>query len=109
STNFLIGDGTGAGQEDAEYFVLEADEYRKHFLAYHPDYAIFTNIDFDHPDYYENIDQVFAANTTFAHQVKKKVIAYGSDAYLRQFADQSDLDVWYYGLEGEIGRASCRE
>lgn len=71
-TNFLIGDGTGAGQEDAEYFVLEADEYRKHFLAYHPDYAIFTNIDFDHPDYYENIDQVFAANTTFAHQVKKK-------------------------------------
>ena len=99
-TNFLIGDGTGAGQEDAEYFVLEADEYRKHFLAYHPDYAIFTNIDFDHPDYYENIDQVFAANTTFAHQVKKKVIAYGGDAYLRQFADQSDLDVWYYGLEG---------
>jgi len=100
-TNYLIGDGTGHGQEDAEYFVLEADEYRKHFHAYHPDYAIFTNIDFDHPDYYENIEQVFESNTVFAHQVQKKIIAFGGDSYLRQFADQDGLDVWYYGLEGE--------
>lgn len=100
-TNFLIGDGTGSGQEEAEYFVLEADEYRKHFLAYYPDYAIFTNIDFDHPDYYENIEQVFTANNTFAHQVQKKVIAFGNDEYLRRFADDSELDVWYYGIEGE--------
>ena len=32
---------------------FEACEYRRHFLSYHPDYAIMTNIDFDHPDYFK--------------------------------------------------------
>src|SRR5699024_10194742 len=51
-TSYLIGDGTGKGEKDANYFVLEACEYRRHFLSYYPDYAIMTNIDFDHPDYF---------------------------------------------------------
>ena len=54
-TAFLIGDGTGKGVKDASYFVFEACEYRRHFLQYEPDYAIMTNIDFDHPDYFANI------------------------------------------------------
>ena len=49
-TSYLIGDGVGHGNPDSRFFVFEADEYRDHFLAYHPDYAIMTNIDFDHPD-----------------------------------------------------------
>ncbi|OOR15100.1 Mur ligase family protein, partial [Bacillus cereus] len=55
-TAYLIGDGTGKGVKNADYFVFEACEYRRHFLSYHPDYAIMTNIDFDHPDYYANIE-----------------------------------------------------
>jgi UDP-N-acetylmuramate--alanine ligase len=55
-TSFLIGDGTGRGEEGSKYFVFEACEYRRHFLSYFPDYAIMTNIDFDHPDYFANID-----------------------------------------------------
>lgn len=98
-TSYLIGDGTGYGDEAAEYFVLEADEYREHFLAYEPDYAIFTNIDFDHPDYYQNIDQVFAANSQFASQVQKKAIMYGDDPYLQRLADKDH--VLYYGIEGD--------
>lgn len=31
-----------------------------------------TNIDFDHPDYYHDIDDVTTAFETFASQVKKK-------------------------------------
>ena len=31
-TSYLIGDGTGKGLEDAEYFVFEACEYKRHFL-----------------------------------------------------------------------------
>ena len=57
-TSYLIGDGTGSGEREAEYFVLEACEYRRHFLAYETDYAIITNIDFDHPDYFESIEDV---------------------------------------------------
>ena len=40
---------------------MEACEYRRHFLAYHPDYAVMTNIDFDHPDYFTDIDDVYNA------------------------------------------------
>lgn len=98
-TSYLIGDGTGNGASDSHYFVLEADEYRKHFIAYKPDYAIFTNIDFDHPDYYHNLEEVYDANRQFANQVKKKVIAYGDDPMLARFKDLPDI--WYYGFSDE--------
>ncbi len=99
-TSYLIGDGTGKGAKDAEYFVLEADEYREHFHAYYPEYAIFTNIDFDHPDFYENIEQVYEANLKFAKQVKQKVIAFGEDPYLQRFKDEV-ADVSYYGFSDQ--------
>ena len=70
-TSYLIGDGTGMGTPDAEFFVFEACEYRRHFLAYHPDYCIMTNIDFDHPDYYANVEDVFSAFQEMAWQVKR--------------------------------------
>lgn len=50
-TSYLIGDGTGRGNKDSKYFVFESDEYQRHFMPYHPEYTIMTNIDFDHPDF----------------------------------------------------------
>jgi UDP-N-acetylmuramate-alanine ligase len=97
TTSYLIGDGTGHGIEDAEYFVLEACEYRRHFLAYQADYSIITNIDFDHPDYYKSIEDVAEAFDTFALQTKKHVIACGDDPLLRKM--KSKVPVTYYGLE----------
>src|SRR5690606_20525942 len=41
-TSYLIGDGTGCGVKDAQYFAFEACEYRRHFLSYAPDYAVMT-------------------------------------------------------------------
>ena len=96
STSYLIGDGTGHGIEEADYFVLEACEYRRHFLAYKADYAIITNIDFDHPDYYKSIDDVAEAFDTFSLQTKKRVIACGDDPLLRKM--KSKVPVTYYGF-----------
>jgi UDP-N-acetylmuramate--alanine ligase len=48
----------GAGAE----MVVEADEYDRSFLRLHPDVAIITNIDYDHPDIFptlEEYDQAF--------------------------------------------------
>ena len=39
-TGFLIGDGTGDMPDNSRYFVLESCEYKRHFLAYYPQYAI---------------------------------------------------------------------
>ncbi len=96
-TSYLIGDGTGHGVSEADYFVLEACEYRRHFLAYKADYAIITNIDFDHPDYYKSIEDVAEAFDTFALQTRKRVIACGDDELLRSL--KSEVPVTYYGLE----------
>ena len=96
-TSYLIGDGTGFGDPNAKFFAFEACEYRRHFLAYSPDYAIFTNIDFDHPDYYTNIEDVYNAFQTMAGQVKKGIFAYGDDKYLRKI--KSSTPIYYYGVK----------
>ncbi|MGL5042219.1 MAG: UDP-N-acetylmuramate--L-alanine ligase [Culicoidibacterales bacterium] len=75
----LIGDGTGMAQVDAKYFLFEACEYKRHFLWYEPTYLIITNIEFDHPDYFEDIDDVIEAFTEAANRTKQIVIAYGDD------------------------------
>lgn len=95
-TSFLIGDGTGKGEKDASNFVFEACEYRRHFLAYSPDYAIMTNIDFDHPDYFQDVDDVFNAFQSMAMQVKKGIIACGDDRYLQKI--KAPVPVVYYGF-----------
>ena len=48
---YLIGDGTGHATKEDKYFALESCEYKRHFLLYHPYYAVITNIDLDHVDY----------------------------------------------------------
>lgn len=96
-TSYLIGDGTGSGKKDASYFVMEACEYRRHFLAYHPDYAIMTNIDFDHPDYFTSIDDVYDAFQQLALQVNKAIIACGDDEQLQKI--QANVPVVYYGFD----------
>lgn len=96
-TSYLIGDGTGHGEPAADFFVLEACEYRRHFLAYKPDYAIITNIDFDHPDYFTSIEDVFDAFQSLSHQVKKAIVACGDDEQLRQL--KADVPIYHYGFE----------
>ncbi|WP_408007247.1 UDP-N-acetylmuramate--L-alanine ligase [Pseudalkalibacillus sp. A8] len=95
-TSYLIGDGSGRGKEDSEYFVFEACEYRRHFLSYEPSYAIMTNIDFDHPDYFKDVNDVFDAFQSMALQVQKGIIACGDDPYLQQM--QAKVPVMFYGM-----------
>ena len=96
-TSYLVGDGSGKGTPDARFFVFEADEYRRHFVAYHPDYTIMTNIDFDHPDYFTGIDDVCDAFETLARQTKKGIFAWGEDQNLRKL--NANVPIYYYGTE----------
>lgn len=96
-TSFLIGDGTGMGLPQSEYFAFEACEYRRHFLSYAPDYAIITNIDFDHPDYFKDVDDVINAFQGMAKNVKKALVAWGDDPYVKSI--KVDVPVYYYGFD----------
>ena len=96
-TSYLIGDGVGKGNADARFFVFEADEYRDHFLAYHPDYAIMTNVDFDHPDYFKDQDDYTSAFQTAADQTKKALFVWGDDKRLQSL--KTDIPKYTYGFK----------
>ena len=95
-TSFLIGDGTGMGLPNSEYFAFEACEYRRHFLSYTPDYAIITNIDFDHPDYFASMSDVFNAFQEMSRKVKKGIVACGDDENLKDL--NALVPTYYYGF-----------
>lgn len=96
-TSYLIGDGEGKGVKDSRFFVYEADEYRRHFLAYHPDYQIMTNIDFDHPDYFKDQDDYTSAFQTAANQTKKALFVWGGNERLQ--ALEAKIHKYTYGFE----------
>lgn len=95
--NYLIGDGTGYASKENEYFIVESCEYRRHFLAYTPDYAIITNIDLDHVDYFKDIDDVIDAYQEFANKAEKIIIACGDDPYTHTL--EVIKPIFYYGLD----------
>lgn len=96
-TSYLIGDGEGKGVKDSRFFVYEADEYRRHFLAYHPDYQIMTNIDFDHPDYFKDQDDYTSAFQTAANQTKKALFVWGGNERLQTL--EAKIPKYTYGFE----------
>ncbi len=57
--------GQGARLNDSKYFVIEGDEYdsaffdkRSKFLHYLPELLIVNNIEFDHADIFNNLDEI---------------------------------------------------
>lgn len=103
-SGYLIGDGSGDMAKDAYYFALESCEYQRHFMAYHPEYAIITSVDLDHVDYYHSLEDYKSAFIDFASQVKKQVIVFGDDANIQSM--DFKREVMTYGLnEGNDVRA----
>lgn len=63
------------------YAIVEADEYDRSFLTLSPDIAIITNIDLDHTDIYEDIEDLKNTFVDFINGGKKDccVIGFGDD------------------------------
>lgn len=56
--NYFIGDGTGYIDKKNEYFVIESDEFNRHFLAYQPYISVVTNIELEHTECYKDIEDI---------------------------------------------------
>lgn len=97
-TCHLIGDGTGKGHPDARLFIFESCEYRRHFLAYQPDIAVITNIDFDHPDYFVDLDDVCDAFEQMASRTRKQLVVCGDDPQIQAMRRTCSPRVLYYGF-----------
>lgn len=65
--------GSNYIEGESNLFVVEACEYQRHFLNLNPDVLIITNIEFDHTDYFKDLEDVQDAFRT----IMKKVPASG--------------------------------
>ncbi len=61
--------GANARAGSGEAFVVEADEYDRTFLHLEPRIAVITNIDFDHPDIYKDLNDTIDTFAQFARSV----------------------------------------
>ena len=63
------GKGSGAKVGKGDYLIAESDEFDRSFLSMMPSSAIVTNIDADHLDTYENIDEIKEAFVQFINKI----------------------------------------
>ena len=94
--NYFIGAGDGHASRDNEYFVVESDEFNRHFTAYHPTYSIITNIEAEHMEIYKDVDDIRDTFEIFANQTKDFVIANGDNEEVRKINYKSK--VYFYGF-----------
>ncbi len=99
-TGYLIGDGSGKLVPEDQFFVVEADEYSDTFLSFYPDYAIITNIDLDHVDYFLTLERYIQSFQTFVNQVNKGIVVCWDDQHVRTL-DYHQLSVVSYGIESD--------
>lgn len=102
--SFLIGGApnnfpTPVRLTDSRYFVIEADEYdsaffdkRPKFMHYFPDTLIMNNLEFDHADIFDNVDQIIQQ---FGYQLRTvspggTVIFPAADENLTTLVNDSD-------------------
>ena len=97
--NYFIGDGRGHANKDNELFVIESDEFNRHFLAYHPTIAVITNIELEHTECYSDIEDIIRTFEKFSYQTKDLIIACGDNENIKKI--NFDKKVIYYGLNEE--------
>ena len=94
--NYFVGDGTGYADKKNKLFVIESDEFNKHFLAYHPTIAVITNIELDHTECYPGgLEEIKDTFKKFGNKAEQ-VVACGDDSNIRDI--KFDKDVIYYGF-----------
>ncbi len=95
--NYFIGAGDGYAKKDNRYFVVESDEFNRHFLAYHPTYAVITNIEAEHLECYKDVNEIRKAFEQFANQTKKIIVANGDNEQVKNIKFKNE--VIFYGVD----------
>lgn len=96
NTGYLIGDGEGHITKDSEYLCVEADEFERHFITLYPEYAIVTNIEIDHVDYFKDEDDYFSAYQELVDHTSKGLIYCGDDKWCKKL--KTNIPMYSYGF-----------
>ena len=95
--NYFIGAGEGKVSPENKYYVVESDEFNRHFLDYYPEYSIITNIEAEHLECYKDIDDIRNAFAQFANQTHRLVVVNGDNPEVNKI--DFSTKVIYYGFE----------
>ena len=109
SPSYIVGGAMGNTGKNAAVgcgnaFVIEADEYDNMFHGLDPSLAVITNVEHDHPDFFETEDQLAAAFQRFVDLLGSDglLVACADDPGARALADsrrRQDFAVHTYGVD----------
>jgi UDP-N-acetylmuramate--alanine ligase len=97
--------GTNAGVGSDDVFVVEADEYDHMFLGLRPNMIVLTSIEFDHPDFFESVEQVVESFRQFVALLPpehSQLIACTDYPLVQQVAAEFPGVVGAYGFEPPV-------
>ena len=100
--NYFIGAGDGKASLEKEYFVVESDEFNRHFLDYHPMYAIITNIEAEHLECYKDINDIRESFEKFANQTSRLVICNGDNEEVRKINFLPKAIYYGFGFNNDV-------
>lgn len=95
--NYFIGDGTGFANSTNEWFVLESDEFNRHFLKYSPTISVVTNIELEHTECYRDLEDIIETFETFVNQTKEYLVLCGDNENVKKL--KTERKHIYYGFE----------
>jgi len=105
----------GKYQPGSHYFVYEADEFARNFLAFHPALSVITGVDWDHPDIYPTRESYYEAFREFLGQTQRSVMWSGDIETLKLQASDERMVLNpkepvindYIRLAGEVNRQNA--
>ncbi|MEI7810288.1 MAG: Mur ligase family protein [bacterium] len=83
-------------QGGSEYLVVEADEFNRHFLNFHPEITVITNIEADHFETYKDIGDIEDTFRKLVEQTGKAVIFNSNDVSASDVVMGVDIKVADY-------------
>ncbi len=100
-----IGSNVAFGRSDL--VVAEADESDRSFLYLHPQVAVVTNVEFDHPDFYSSLEDVIEAFSAFLAALPPDghLVTCADDPVCLQLAAGAPCPSTTYGIRGGDLRA----
>ncbi len=96
----VVGWGSGAAVHGDDFLIVEADEYQNKLALYSPYNGIVTSVDYDHPDFFADVDTYKNVFVDFIRRIPDDgyLVAYGDDADVRDVVALSGRKkVVYYG------------
>ena len=100
--NYFIGAGDGKATRDNKYYVVESDEFNRHFKVYHPAYSIITNIEAEHLECYKDVNDIRETFEVFANQTGKLVVANGDNEEVRKINYTTPVKFYGFNEDNDI-------